>query len=181
MNLKDYQAWAITKKADDLTEREAKLTWALGLVDETIEVCHNFHYGFSNPLEIFDELGDVAWYAAVLADAYHIPLETLRLDWMLLGAGIAQSSHMETLAKTIGEMVKKNISHGHEMPLFALRMNLGRLLGAIDQMVNGLSQVESGLAEVLQLNHDKLEERYPGGFDSAASQRRYEEAPDGEG
>lgn len=180
MNLKDYQAWAITKKNDDLTEREAKLTWALGLADETIEVWHQFHYGFESPLEMLDELGDVTWYAAVLADAYHIPLETVGLKVMTLGASVVQTSHMETVAKVIGEMVKKNISHGHRMPIDDLRMNLGHLLGAVGQMSNGLSRVGSGLAEVLQLNYDKLEHRYYGGFSSAASERRYKRTTNGE-
>lgn len=169
MDLKEFQAWAITKKASDLTDREAKLTWALGLVDEAVEVVELLFQEPQNHLALLDELGDMAWYAVIMADAYlisaiHIiptprgPYFSVDTIWQLTFA-----------AKEVGELVKKNISHGHAISEPELADQLSLVLGEVFGLAEGLGY---SVSSFLQMNRDKLDGRYPGGFSAEASKRR---------
>lgn len=168
MNFAEYQAWAITKKAGDLTEREARLTWALGLVDEVIEVCETFFFGAEDPLEELEELGDVTWYAAVLAEAYQIYDLSVTYGYCQ-ESGLLGLAMMLSASKQAGELVKKHVSHGHPMPQEALYQNLSFLISLVRNLA---LQRGNSLGEVMEMNRDKLDGRYEGGFSSEASRER---------
>lgn len=152
-NFAEYQVWAITKKNSNLTEREARLTWALGLVDEVIEVWRTFFFGSEEPHHQLEEFGDVTWYAVVLAESYQI----YDLDEICSQrGGLEGMSVMLSAAKGAGELVKKHISHGHPMPQEELYRNLSFVISVI---CNLAVQRGSSLWEVMVMNRDKLEGR----------------------
>ncbi len=78
------------------------------------------------------------------------------------------------IAGESGEVVdalKKVLYHSHELDVVELRKELGDLLWYIVLLCDtiGLS-----LDDVMQANVEKLQERYPQGFDPERSQRRQE-------
>ncbi len=76
----DYQQQSITTRRGDLGDREAMLNATLGLTGEAGEVANlvkKAHY-HNHPLEnakLVDELGDVLFYVAWLADLLEVSLE----------------------------------------------------------------------------------------------------------
>lgn len=166
MNFAEYQTWAITKRNKALTEREARLTWALGLVDEVIEVWETFYFGAEEPAVPLREFGDVTWYTAVLAESYQI--YDLAVIYSQRG-GLMGVSELLTAAKNAGELVKKHISHGHPMPLEILYRNLSFVMSVV---FNLAAERGSSLEEVMTLNRDKLEGLYEGGFSEDGSRDR---------
>ncbi len=163
INFPEYQAWAITKKAGNLTGREARLTWALGLVDEVIEVWETFFVGAEDHLEELEELGDVTWYVAVLAEDYQI--YNLSATYCQEG-GFKGLAMMLSAAKGAGELVKKHVSHGHPMPQEALYQKLSFVISLVWNLA---MQRGSSLWEVMEMNRDKLD-GHEGGFSAEASQ-----------
>lgn len=76
------------------------------------------------------------------------------------------------LAGEAGELldaVKKHVLYGKELDKANVLEELGDALWYI---AIALESVGSSFEEVMQLNHDKLEKRYPGGFTEALAQLR---------
>lgn len=169
MNIDEYQIWAVGKKSNDLTEREAQLTWALGLVDECIEMNDAESSSSGGPHGLLDELGDKMWYVVTLADAYQIN-HLLRFS---SGQGTLESKKktMLLLSKSVGELVKKHVSHGHKMNRSLLSRTLNEIIGTIGDVADSC---QSSLAEVMQMNQEKLNQRYAGRFTSEESIKREE-------
>lgn len=79
MHLDEYQTEAL-RTADFKDPKEAMTAAALGLAGEAGEVIelikkHLFHGHSLNRLDVQKEIGDVLWYAAVLAEACGISLD----------------------------------------------------------------------------------------------------------
>lgn len=70
------------------------------------------------------------------------------------------------------DIVKKHISHGHELNREALIKELGDIAWYLAEASTAL---DIPLEEVLQRNIEKLKSRYPEGFDSMRSIHRSEE------
>ena len=83
MTINEYQYAALrTAQTDKLTANELLLNSALGLCGESGEVAdlvkkHRFQGHDIDVEHIAKELGDVAWYLAVTADALGYDLETI--------------------------------------------------------------------------------------------------------
>lgn len=78
------------------------------------------------------------------------------------------------LAGEAGEVVdlfKKHLTHGHELPVDKMRLELGDALWYLAKCarVCGLT-----LEEIGEANIEKLKKRYPDGFDPKRSQSREE-------
>lgn len=76
------------------------------------------------------------------------------------------------IAGEAGELldaVKKHILYGKELDKANILEEIGDLAW---YMAIALESVGSSFEEVMQLNHDKLEKRYPGGFTEALAQLR---------
>lgn len=80
MNVKDFQQ-SVKRTADSgLNYRDQLLNWSLGMVCEAGEVGdlvkkHQFHGHKLNKDKVIEELGDVAFYLAALANTLEIDLE----------------------------------------------------------------------------------------------------------
>ena len=72
-------------------------------------------------------------------------------------------------AGEVADLIKKHIGHGHELDVGKLKLELGDVLW----YVTGLAQVLGlTLSEIAQANINKLERRYPAGWDPERSKNR---------
>lgn len=82
MTLNEYQDKALSKASIQTDPDETIFVRTLGLAGEIGEVCDLIkkHYGHGHDLsldKIKDELGDVLWYIATLADCYNLTLHEI--------------------------------------------------------------------------------------------------------
>lgn len=84
-----------------------------------------------------------------------------------LGLGIAGE------AGEVADLIKKHLGHGHDLDWHKLREELGDVLWYVACLADRFG---IPLSEVASVNVEKLERRYPDGFDSARSIHR-EKAP----
>lgn len=70
------------------------------------------------------------------------------------------------------DVMKKHLFQGHELDREKLVKELGDIAWYLAEAATGLGV---DLSEVLQRNIDKLQNRYPAGFDTHRSQNRAEE------
>lgn len=75
------------------------------------------------------------------------------------------------------DAVKKHVMYGKELDKTNVLEEIGDILW---YMSIALESVGSSFEEVMQLNHDKLEKRYPGGFTEALAQLRLDKKESGE-
>lgn len=75
------------------------------------------------------------------------------------------------------DAVKKHVMYGKELDKTNVLEEIGDMLW---YMSIALESVGSSFEEVMQLNHDKLEKRYPGGFTEALAQLRLDKQESGE-
>lgn len=73
------------------------------------------------------------------------------------------------------DAVKKHVMYGKPLDSSNVLEEVGDLLWYISLVLNS---VDSTFEEVMQLNHDKLEKRYPGGFTEALAQLRLDKQED---
>ncbi len=84
MRFNEYQKLAISFRARDLTDRESKLTMALGMCSEAGEAADIIkkHIGHGHDIDkkaLTKELGDVMWYIAAVADEFNISMNDIAL------------------------------------------------------------------------------------------------------
>lgn len=72
-------------------------------------------------------------------------------------------------AGEVADMIKKSLYQGHVLDIDHLALELGDVAWYIAIMAESIGM---DLETVLQMNVDKLKERYPEGFDSDRSQHR---------
>lgn len=77
-------------------------------------------------------------------------------------------------AGEVADLVKKHVAQGHPLDRERLVLEAGDVAWYLARLCSAL---EVPLSVVLQRNIDKLIERYPDGFSSAASMGRKENAP----
>lgn len=135
--------------------RDRKIVSALGLADEMIEfirisdemVCDDFDRGI-------DELGDIAWYLALLCDSFSINIDDFDLD------KDRETGFVDAVSRIVGQ-IKKHIFHGHVL-------DMNKLHSAANDVAFGLDIIAAKhgatLENVLTRNIDKLRARYPDGF-----------------
>lgn len=81
------------------------------------------------------------------------------------------------LAGEVGEVtdaVKKSVLYNKPLDVENVKEEAGDILWYMALL---LDQVGSSFEEVMQMNHDKLEKRYPGGFTEAAAIARADKEP----
>lgn len=174
-----YQTWAASKAAGDLTEREAALTWALGLSDETIEARKAYYRATGNGQAaapaVLDELGDILWYAALLAN--QVSIHGLTFPTGRPPVSLPTDAYLDGVLDYVGNaqgLIKKAVSHGHGYPLTpGDQSKLHKQLQAIiDFIARTAAKLGSSLDEVARRNMAKLDDRYDGGFTAEASLNR---------
>lgn len=80
-------------------------------------------------------------------------------------------------AGELTDAVKKHILYNKPLDVVNVKEECGDLLW---YMALILDQVGSSFEEVMQMNHDKLEKRYPGGFTEKLAQERLDKKETGE-
>lgn len=81
------------------------------------------------------------------------------------------------LAGEVGEVtdaVKKSVLYNKTLDVENVKEEAGDILWYMSLL---LDQIGSSFEEVMQINHDKLEKRYPGGFSEAKAVARADKAP----
>lgn len=155
---------AALRTAPPLAARDRKIVSALGLADEMLEfilasndgVCDDFDRGV-------DELGDIAWYLALLCDSFEISVSDLDFD------AASDVCPVHAVSRVVG-LIKKHIFHGHPMDNDAL-------CRAVRDIAIGLGVMAAKhgatFETVLANNVDKLRARYPDGFSADRSIHRH--------
>lgn len=72
-------------------------------------------------------------------------------------------------AGELTDAIKKAVMYGKELDIKNVKEEAGDILWYMALLLNS---VGSSFEEVMQLNHDKLEKRYPGGFTEKLAQAR---------
>lgn len=166
MNYTEYQKLALRTAAKSADPRLDMAVLALGLVGEAGEVyeavCDNV------PLEKLDaEIGDLFWYAAVLAKACDIGGES-EFDAeivSMLAPRFEESPEDRALdivygTTSIAEAVKKQVGHGKPFD----KGHMANMLAAI--MILARTLTPTSLSEICTKNIAKLKARWPEGFKS---------------
>ncbi len=72
-------------------------------------------------------------------------------------------------AGELTDAVKKSVMYGKELDVKNVKEEAGDILWYMSLLLNAIG---SSFDEVMQMNHDKLEKRYPGGFTEKLAQAR---------
>lgn len=182
INMKKYQRLAMRTSPDDGHDKMDN--GVLGLIGETgelVDLWKKYKYQSTPdanlPVERFaDELGDVLWYLAELADGMGKDLVVI------------SGEDFNVLDKRLGSAGGRTQSVRRLVTGLSNRAN--RLLRAVDSGEDRLVGIEMrrmlvgaarlawligySLEEVAAMNIRKLEKRYPHGFDAGISMGRYE-------
>ena len=182
IGMKEYQKKAMRTSPRDGHDKIDN--GALGLIGETgelVDVYKKWMYQ-SGPnaklpeKQIVDELGDVIWYMAELADGMDSTLldicgdDFADLDRKVHRRPARKASLRSMIVSLAGKAWETNravsrsdwkaaCSHVRRMMIFAAHI---------------ANYADSTLVEVADRNIEKLKRRYPKGFDAAASMKRYE-------
>lgn len=99
-------------------------------------------------------------------------------DRLAANPKLLQSLHASIgIAGEAGELIdaiKKSAMYGKPLDVQNVKEELGDICWYMALM---LESIGSNFSEVMQMNHDKLEKRYPSGFTEAAAQARADKAP----
>jgi NTP pyrophosphatase (non-canonical NTP hydrolase) len=201
MRLIEHQKQAEMTMNPEFGPRERMVNCALGLCDEAFEVAevifkppsggHGAYVTHKLPLDakrrerLIDELGDIMWYASVLADSMgDILADIYGHDDVSSSETFAMSErdnvHMRTcwheickFAAKIASVIKKHAFQRHDLDENS-RNVIKFSLNSIVQRVRIMAGLNGAiLSDVLQYNIDKLSARYPDGkFSREASVHR---------
>lgn len=140
---------------------------ALGLCGELEELKRELQSGLG---VVVKEGGDVLWYAAALASMFGLDGEALQLGALddidapledLQGSSREQVTYAQDAACRLAELVKKQIGHGKPADIGRVKVYLRRVLSSLAAVM------PAQLSEVARVNVEKLNARYPKGFDMA--------------
>lgn len=181
LTLNRYQALAQRTSQDDGHDKVDN--GILGLIGETgelVDVYKKWQYqsGIDAPVPVekfAEELGDVLWYMAELAAGLGVRLgEIADMDFDGFDALAAKASRQRTIrsiilglsgrANRLNRAVRNSATH-------EIGANIRRMMMGCARLANTLGY---DLKTVAQGNIQKLEKRYPDGFDAAISMGRYE-------
>jgi NTP pyrophosphatase (non-canonical NTP hydrolase) len=174
MNLIEYKQRAMrTAPAVAEDDLQTLIVAAMGLCGEAGELAgHLAEVSYSavpsrETSRVIEELGDVMWYAALAASVLRMELSGQPLPhrgptgFPLVLCG---------LTGAFSEHIKKAAFHDHPLDKDLLRTNLRLIVGWIERM--SLACYDVTLSEICRYNIDKLEARYPAGFNSHDSMNR---------
>lgn len=82
MNINEYQQLAMKTTNTDLSPQQQLIIASMGLCGESGELIDHIkkHIGHNHPLDkeyLVKEMGDIAWYLALMAETLDVSLETV--------------------------------------------------------------------------------------------------------
>lgn len=152
----------------------------LGLIGETGELIdiykkwvYQSHPGAELPKDrLADELGDVIWYLAEIADGMEKNLrDIICADFDRLDQSARKLKVALPLRKTIMHMMDDALLIEKTCSEEKMRVYMHLIMEHAAQLAK---QIGMPMAEIAQRNIDKLKKRYPDGFDARISEARYE-------
>ena len=153
---------------NDVERNFMLVNYSLGIIGEAVETLEAFNQNMvlDNSVEtLLKEVGDVSHYAVGLAALFHLKLpEEIPFEYK----NMTECMHgLLSNAKDISEYTKKYINHDHDDP-FPVK-SLMNVFSALNMICEVFGRSYS---EVLQMNIDKLKNRYPKGFNAEDSKNR---------
>ena len=192
MNSYEYQKWALTKDRptyQDLINRlqlsgqfQKLLHATFGIAGESGEIASAIKEAVFSGTDldvknVKEEVGDIFWYIALGLDAIGSSICELSQNLPPFTTRYSRHSTLIYAALGIADMsgsivdtAKKAIFYGKELNVVKYKEQNKEMLGFLMVLLNC---IESSFEEVMQMNHDKLEKRFPGGYtDKLAQERR---------
>lgn len=162
MNIKEYQQLALRTEARNPEHTQAD-RWNHGVLGFLTE-CQEF-FAALDPVEEVEELGDLMWYVALLADVAQVDLSTIEHP----GNVIEALATCEARCADIGKRWKYyNIPPSEP----ALKEAVTQLFLNVADIWNRLGSLDSIFEDVLDRNIAKLKARYPEKFTTEAAANR---------
>ena len=101
-----------------------------------------------------------------LADYQRLAALTARQDGSVSQRRLVAALGLNGEAGELGELIKKEIGHGHAIPREAIAKELGETLWYVAAVA---TLYDLDLAQIAEANIEKLRQRYPDGFSRADS------------
>ena len=152
----------------------------LGLIGETGELVdlykkwvYQSHPGAELPKDrLAEELGDVLWYLAEIADGMEKNLrDIIGVDFDQLDEQVRRTKNQPHIRKLVIDMMEEAL-------LVEKTTSFNRMLIYMHIVMEHAAQmarlIDVPLREIAENNIEKLKKRYPDGFDAAISEARYE-------
>lgn len=167
-SLDEYQQLALRTARSTLNQEVRRCNWAMGLAGEAGEVLDLFLAGPIDKDQLTDELGDVYWYGAVMADEWGYKLSDLRHAEVLLERTYTHA-RLPVAACQLCDYIKKVLCHGHKVDRKKLLNGLALTMKYAQHLAE-----DFGIdpADVMSRNIEKLMRRYPEGFATERSVNR---------
>lgn len=163
MQSTEYAVHVRRTQNPDLTQDQRTLNFALGLSNEMLEAIDARN---TAPTVLFDELGDVAWYACALADTlFCVDVWRLENEPFISNTPVRRLRTFDDLVRAVtrvSETVKKAFFHGKTFAMVDYVTGLREVWCAL----RDVCPVETGRSfdAVLQHNVEKLQKRWPNGW-----------------
>jgi hypothetical protein len=165
MTPNEYQQLAgrtLSNEQIKLSQYELRLLWnAIGVAGECGEVLKLLMFPVDKKKWV-SELGDVAWYASACASVLELEIE----NWIHTPTTLPDLKYSATNLARVGadiaECAKKQIFHRHGIDKGQWVEKLTTLFGQFQGCCRAL---EISPSEVFKANIEKLEARYPTGWD----------------
>ena len=182
MNMDEYQRLAM--RTCDTSRRKRVQEALLGLIGETGEIVdvakkHLFQSETDAQLpreQLAEEIGDVLWYMAELADGMQSQMADFSLmEFAYLDNKVRKHNRarpgIEHMAEGTCRRALQIYSAVCSSQYKSVGMDYRRLLLMLAQLAYAAGY---RMEEIAQMNIEKLEKRYPQGFDARKSAERYQ-------
>lgn len=132
---------------------------AIGVITEGGELLEALHTR-TDFVNIREELGDIAWYLALLCRATGSTIEEL-MPFAKIDVGVHAHTYIIIEGARLLDLVKKERAYGKPVDLHAARQHTANLIGAVMTVCESLFVDPSKMFET---NIAKLAQRYPEKF-----------------
>lgn len=167
-SLDQYQELALRTARSTLSNDVRQCNWAMGLAGEAGEIQGLFLEGPIDKEALSDELGDILWYGAVMADEYCFKFSDIQKTFTSIEKTYVHA-RLSVEACKLCDYIKKVVCHGHIINERKVLCCLGLIMKYAERLGE-----EHGIdtMDVMSRNIEKLMKRYPEGFETERSVNR---------
>ena len=177
MNMREYHNLAMrTSPRDGHDKIDNGILGLIGESGELVDVYKKWVYqskpGTPLPAErLADELGDVIWYLAEIADGMEKNLaDVICADFDRLDDSVAKAKTMPSLRWIILHIMENALLIEKAASSDKMQVYMHLIMEHAAQLARWIN---IPMAEIAEQNIEKLKKRYPNGFDAAISEARY--------